>query len=103
MKQLKKNNGFANKLLLEKKAKLAKIKTRNVNKRLNKRDMTIEKLQKEIVEKDKELARLKKINYSLIKSSKHKSAREASLRTKVWYWKKRAKPDVADRFIKKRP
>ena len=56
--------------------------------------MTIKKLKKEIVEKDKELARLKKINSSLIKSSKHKSAREASLRTKVWYWKKRAKPNV---------
>ena len=56
--------------------------------------MTIKKLKKEIVEKDKELAQLNKINYYLIKSSKHKSAREASLRTKVWYRKKRAKPNV---------
>ena len=94
MKQLKKNNEFVNKSLLEKNAKLGKINTRNVNKRLKKRDVTIKKLKKEIVEKDKELARLKKINSSLIKSSKHKSAREASLRTKVWYWKKRAKPNV---------
>ena len=94
IKQLKKNNEFVNKSLLEKNAKLGKINTRNVNKRLKKRDITIKKLKKEIVEKDKELARLKKINSSLIKSSKHKSAREASLRTKVWYWKKRAKPNV---------
>ena len=56
--------------------------------------MTINKLKKEIVEKDKELAQLKKMNTSLIKSAKHKSAREASLRTEVWYWKKRAKPNV---------
>ena len=94
IKQLKKNNEFVNKSLLEKNAKLGKINTRNVNKRLKKRDVTIKKLKEEIVEKDKELARLKKINSSLIKSSKHKSAREASLRTKVWYWKKRAKPNV---------
>ena len=93
IKQLKKNNEFVNKSLLEKNAKLGKINTRNVNKRLKKRDITIKKLKKEIVEKDKELAQLKKIN-SLIKSSKDKSAREASLRTKVWYWKKRAKPNV---------
>ena len=56
--------------------------------------MTINKLKKEIVEKDKELAQLKKINSFLIKSAKRKSAREASLRKKVWYWKKRAKPNV---------
>ena len=56
--------------------------------------MTIKKLKKEIVEKEKELAQLKKINSSLIKASKHKSAREPSLRAKVWYWKKRAKPNV---------
>ena len=56
--------------------------------------MTIKKLKKEIVEKEKELAQLKKINSALIKTSKHKSARKASLRTKVWYWKKRAKPNV---------
>ena len=55
--------------------------------------MTIKKLKKN-VEKDKEPARLKKINSSLIKSSKHRSARGGSLRTKVWYWKKRAKPNV---------
>ena len=47
--------------------------------------MTIKKLKKEIVEKEKELAQLKKINSSLIKASKHKSAREPSLRAKVWY------------------
>ena len=85
MKQLKQNNEFVNKLLSEKKAKLGKINTRNVNKRLKKRDMTIKKLKKEIVEKEKELAQLKKINSSLIKASKHKSAREPSLRAKVWY------------------
>ena len=57
--------------------------------------MTIKKLKKKKnVEKDKEPARLKKINSSLIKSSKHRSAREDSLRTKVWYWKKRTKPNV---------
>ena len=56
--------------------------------------MAINKLKKEIVEKDKELAQLKKMNTSLIKSAKHKSARQASLRTEVWYWKKRAKPNV---------
>ena len=85
MKQLKQNNEFVNKSLSEKKAKLGKINTRNVNKRLKKRDMTIKKLKKEIVEKEKELAQLKKINSSLIKASKHKSAREPSLRAKVWY------------------
>ena len=94
MKLLKKNNEFVNKSFLEKKAKLGKINMRNVNKRLTKRDMIIKKLKKEIVEKDKELAQLKKINSFLIKSSKRKSAREASLRKKVWYWKKRAKPNV---------
>ena len=78
MKQLKKNNKFVNKSLLEKKAKLGKINTRNVSKHLKKKDMTIKKLKKEIVEKDKELARLKRINSSLIKSSKYKSTREAS-------------------------
>ena len=56
--------------------------------------MTIKKLKIEIVEKDKELTQLKKINSSLLKSSKHQSARAASLRAKVWYWKKRAKPNV---------
>ena len=70
MKQLKKNNEFVNKSLLEKKAKLGKINTRNISKHLKKIDMTIKKLKKEIVGKDKELARLKKINSSLIKSSK---------------------------------
>ena len=94
IKQLKRNNELVNKSLLEEKAKLGKINTRNVNKRLKKRDITIRKLKTEIVEKGKEIAQLKKINASLIKSLKHKSAREASLRTKVWYWKKRAKPNV---------
>ena len=94
IKQLKKNNEFVNKSLLEKKAKLSKINTRNVNKSLKKRDMAIKKLNIEIVEKVKKLAQLRKTNSSLMKSSKHKSAREASLRAKVWYWKKKAKPNV---------
>ena len=62
MKQLRKNNELVNKSLLEKKAKLGKIYTRNVNKPL-KSDVTIKKLKTEIVEKGKELAQLKKINY----------------------------------------
>ena len=67
MKQLKKNNEFAKKSLLEKKAKLGKINTRNLNKRLKKRDMTIKKLKKErfILEKlpNVEVGRLPKVTF----------------------------------------
>ena len=46
IKQLKKNNESVNKYLLEKKAKLGKINTKNVIKHLKKRNMTIKKLKK---------------------------------------------------------
>ena len=43
IKQLKRSNELVNKSLLEKKAKLGKMNTRIVNKRLKKRDITIKK------------------------------------------------------------
>ena len=61
IKLLKKNNELINITLLEKKAKLGKINTSNVNKCLKKKHMTIKKLRTEIIERDIELAQLKRL------------------------------------------
>ena len=47
-----------------------------------------------ISSKDKELADQKKINLSLSKRLKQMSAKETSLQTKVWYWKRAARNKI---------
>ena len=96
IKEVRKENEITSLALIKKNKKLSKLNARNINKRLKARDDTIKKLQAKISSKDKELSdQKKKKNLSLSKRLKQMSAKETSLRTKVWYWKRAARNKIS--------
>ena len=94
IKEVRKENENISLALIKKNKKLSKLNARNINKRLRTRDDTTKKLQANIFSKDKELADQKK-KLSLSKRLKQMSAKETSLRTKVWYWKRAARNKIS--------
>ena len=91
LKRTMKEKSKIQNILDEKKQKVSKISTRNINKRLRSRDQKIKVLEERISRKDKELEELKKRNEVFSKNIKQKAAKEAAYRNKIWYWKRIAK------------
>ena len=91
LKRTMKEKSKIQNILDEKKQKVSKISTRNINKRLRSRDQKIKVLEERIPRKDKELEELKKRNEVFSKIIKQKAAKEAAYRNKIWYWKRIAK------------
>ena len=91
LKRTMKEKSKIQNILDEKKQKVSKISTRNINKRLRSRDQRIKVLEERISRKDKELEELKKRNEVFSKIIKQKAAKEAAYRNKIWYWKRIAK------------
>ena len=93
IKEVRKENENISLALIKKNKKFGKLNPRNI-KYLKTRDDTIKKLKAEISSKDKELEDQTRMNLSLSEQLKQMSAKETSLISKVWYWKRTARNKI---------